>query len=313
MNIAPESLPTLHCEVCKNSNPDNFRFLYRFPDCEVVECAACRFTFVPQYWRTQTSYENYKSAAVAEHIRKGNNWIKIQRHKLRIQLIKKYKKTGKLLDIGSGWGHFLLTAGQCGYQIKGVELDNEPYKYSTEDLKLPVEKRNFFEFPDGDKYDIITLWDVLEHIDAADPFIEKCSKITADNGIIVIQVPQIDSSIAKKKKNTWNMMGLDHVNYFSPKTIAMLLNRHGYHVETVKSSIELKLFLMYTILPYLKRKKKAGATVNNAEQQAYYNKVTQRPMWQLRLFILLHNIVYKTLSLLHVGEEMIVVARKKAA
>ena len=49
------------------------------------------------------------------------------------------------------------------------------------------------------------------------------------------------------------MMGLDHVNYFGKKTITRLLEKHGYKVETIKSSFEIKLFIMYTILPLLKR------------------------------------------------------------
>jgi hypothetical protein len=71
--------------------------------------------------------------------------------------------------------------------------------------------------------------------------------------LLVIQVPQIDSYFAKKHKDEWKMMGLDHVNYFGKKTITQLLKKHGYEVETIKSSWEIKLFIMYTILPLLKR------------------------------------------------------------
>ena len=114
------------------------------------------------------------------------------------------------------------------------------------------------------------------------------------------------------------MMGIDHVNYFGKKTITQLLAKHGYKVETIKSSFEIKLFIMYTILPWIKRLKgkskqtqqQANSTINSAERQNYFNKITEKPMRTLKLYMWIHNIIYKTLAALNIGEEMIVVARK---
>src|SRR6202008_4686684 len=109
------------------------------------------------------------------------------------------------------------------------------------------------------------------------------------------------------------------VNYFSKKTITILLEKHGYKVEKIKSSFELKLFIMYTILPLLKRIKgtskakttqEANYEIKASERQQYFNRFTSRPMWQLKLFVFIHNIIYNTLSALNIGEEMMVVARK---
>jgi SAM-dependent methyltransferase len=306
-----DTLAGICCQTCLNKDEKRFTVTYKLSNAEVVTCSECGFLFIPPYWRKRISYESYKSAAVAEQIRKGNNWLKLQRHKLRLILIRKYIGTGTMLDVGSGWGHFLLAAREAGFIIKGVELDKEPYLYSVNDLHLPIENRNFFNFNDTETFDILTLWDVLEHIDQADAFVANCSRLTNEGGYLVLQVPQIDSWVAKRKKDSWNMMGLDHVNYFSTATIRILLGRHGYEVKTIKSSIELKLFLMYTLLPYLKRRKKESAIVSNEERQAYFNKVTVRPMWQLKLFVFLHNMVYNLLSVLNIGEEMIVVAQKR--
>ena len=76
---------------------------------------------------------------------------------------------------------------------------------------------------------------------------------------------------------------------------------------------------MYTILPLLKKlkgKKKqslqeANNSINAAERQQYFNKFTSRPLWQLKLFVAAHNILYNTLSFFNIGEEMMVAARKK--
>ena len=75
---------------------------------------------------------------------------------------------------------------------------------------------------------------------------------------------------------------------------------------------------MYTILPLLKRLKgdkkqtqqQANSTIKASERQQYFNTFTQKPMWKLKLYMKIHNIIYKTLAAFNIGEEMIVVARK---
>ena len=311
----PDIFDEANCCVCNNSDPKEFKVKYQKENYSVCECNKCSFVFIPPFFRKQISYENYKDENVAIAVRNGNNFVKIERHKLRYTLIKKYKPSGSLFDLGAGWGHFMLTGQQLGYDVYGIEISEQPYLYSKNDLKLPVDHIDFFEMKEDKKFDIITMWDVLEHIDKADPFIEKCARINSKNGYIVIQVPQIDSYFAKKYKDEWKMMSLDHVNYFGKKTITQLLNKHGYEVECIKSSFEIKLFIMYTVLPFIKKFKGAKTEVKteikSSERQQYFNTFTQKTMWKLKLYMKIHNIIYNTLSALNIGEEMIVIAKKK--
>lgn len=316
--LTPEITQDIRCCVCNNTSTDKFKLLYRRENFDVVECTSCGFDFIPPYYRKKIKYEHYKDESVTQAIRSGNNWVKIQRHKLRFKLIQKYCPKGSLFDLGAGWGHFMLAGKELGYDVYGIEIAEQPYLYCKNDLKLNVDQVDFFKMDESRKFDVITMWDVLEHIDSADTFVDKCARLTQTNGYLVLQVPQIDSYFAKKHKDHWKMMGLDHVNYFSKKTITRLLERYGYEVKTIRSSFEIKLFIMYTILPFIKRlrsKKKlsqreANYSIEHAERQQYFNKITSRPMWQLKLFVFIHNIIYNFLSFLNIGEEMIVVAKK---
>jgi hypothetical protein len=126
---------------------------------------------------------------------------------------------------------------------------------------------------------------------------------------IVIQVPQIDSYIAKTQKEQWQAMGLDHVNYFSKDTITRILESKGFKVIRIKSSIELKLFLIYSFFDK-KRKKRVTTIATQAERQEYFNKKVSRPKWQLEIIVWGHNIIYNLLSVLNIGDEMVVIAKK---
>ena len=317
-SIPAEMAEGIFCCTCGNTNPNNFTVKYQKENFAVTVCSNCSHHFIPHYYRSRISYTQYKNADVTAAVRAGNNWVKVQRHKLRFKFIQRFIKKGKLFDLGAGWGHFMLAAKELGYDIFGVEISEQPYLYCVNDLKLPVEHIDFFQMDGSKKFDIITMWDVLEHIDHADVFLKKCNELTEPGGYLFLQVPAIDSYFAKRHKDNWKMMGLDHVNYFSQKTMRQILERNGYEVLAFKSSFEIKLFLMYTILPFLKRfksgKKESLQSTNSSitagERQQYFNKFTKRPMWQLKLFVFLHNILYNTLSFLNIGEEMMVAAKK---
>ncbi len=310
----------IFCCVCNNTSPEKFSLKYQKPNFAVTVCDQCGHHFIPAYYRKKIVYTQYKNADVTNAVRAGNNWVKIQRHKLRFNFIRKFKKNGSLFDLGAGWGHFMLAGKELGYNVYGIEISEQPYLYCVNDLKLPVDHIDFFRMNEERKFDIITMWDVLEHIDKAGEFLEKCSRLSAPGGYLFLQVPQIDSFFAKRHKDNWKMMGLDHVNYFGKETITRILEKHGYEVLEIKSSFEIKLFIMYTLLPLIKRFKKkkkneslreTNSSITAGERQQYFNKFTKRPMWQLRSFIFAHNILYNTLSGLNIGEEMMVAARKK--
>lgn len=121
----------IKCCVCGNTVHDQFTIKYKKDHFTVVECNNCSFLFIPPYFRKSISYENYKDESVANAVRQGNNWVKIERHKLRYQLIRKYKPKGSLFDLGAGWGHFMLTGQMLGYDVYGIEIAGQPAGWSV--------------------------------------------------------------------------------------------------------------------------------------------------------------------------------------
>ena len=306
-------LEGIECKVCKNRDPNAFIPKFHKTGIDIVQCKNCEFVFIPPYYRKTINYRTYKDEVVFKAIKEGNDWLKIQRHRLRYRKLKKYVPKGKLFDLGVGWGHFLYTGKLLGYEVDGIEIAEFPYKYAREYLHLPVENIDFFEYnPKTDYYDMITMWDVLEHIDNCDAVIEKCHTMLKNGGYVVIHVPQIDSYVAKKLKENWQAMGPDHVNYFSRKTITRFLEKNGFALVKIESSIELKHYLMYMF--YEKKiKRKQGTTDNivHSDRQEYYNKSVNRPKWQLKIVVFLHDLACNILSKLNIGDEMLVIARKK--
>ena len=73
-------------------------------------------------------------------------------------LIKKYKSSGSLFDLGAGWGHFMLAAKELGYDIYGVEIAEQPYLYCKNDLNLPMHTKSIPNLKQQSQMSIIHLW-----------------------------------------------------------------------------------------------------------------------------------------------------------
>jgi 2-polyprenyl-3-methyl-5-hydroxy-6-metoxy-1,4-benzoquinol methylase len=300
----------IRCIVCGNEVRSEFRIKHEKPDCIVVQCRKCSFQFIPPTFRKNVRYDEYKSAQVAEEVARGDLWLKTQRNLLRYKLIEKYQLRGKLFDVGCGFGHFLWTGKERGYDVSGVETNKASVDFIKKYFDINVEQQSFLDVEKDGAVDTVTLWDVLEHIDRADEFVAKISSILTPGGYVYIQVPQIDSFFARLFKDRWWAMGLDHVNYFSRTTITRLFGKYGLDVVAIYSSFELKNVLLYVILPKLKRRRKAEKSWTAQERQKEFNKITGKPKVLKKTIVVLHNILYKALALLHIGDEMIVVGRK---
>jgi hypothetical protein len=70
----PSIFEDVHCCVCGNPNPSNFKVLFEKETFSVVECNDCSFTFIPPYFRKKVSYENYKNEDVTTAVRILNNF-----------------------------------------------------------------------------------------------------------------------------------------------------------------------------------------------------------------------------------------------
>jgi 2-polyprenyl-3-methyl-5-hydroxy-6-metoxy-1,4-benzoquinol methylase len=149
----------------------------------------------------------------------------------RIEYIKKVKQSGEVLDVGSGLGFFLKTAQENGYTVHGIDISERAVQLSRDvfnvasDVETPEDL-----IKQGKKFDIITLWHVLEHF--INPFDElnKIKQLLKDNGICIIEVPNLLSLkfILSRKKWKGGNHPLYHRTFFTSKTLKKALLQSGF-------------------------------------------------------------------------------------
>ena len=142
-----------------------------------------------------------------------------------------YQNKGKILDIGAGTGDFLKIAQENGWKITGIEPERKARNRAGEKGVLLEENQEKID----DKYDVITMWHVLEHIPDLENQIIFLKNHLTDNGILVIAVPNYKSKDAQIYKQFWAAFDVPrHIWHFSKKSIQLIFEEKGFNLIEIK-------------------------------------------------------------------------------
>jgi len=197
------------------------------------KCSACGFLITNPRPDIHSIGEFYKSEKYISHTGANKTLldkIYLQARKLtlrwKLTLINQYKKSGILLDYGCGTGEFVDRMQTNGWQTTGVEPSDAARRKAIE-LSNSSIVPSLLEI--NHKFDVITLWHVLEHVHDLNAKIAELKDRLKDDGIIFIAVPNHESADAMHYKDNW--AGYDvprHVWHFSKTNMQQLLDKHGF-------------------------------------------------------------------------------------
>ena len=113
-------------------------------------------------------------------------------------MVKRFKSTGALLDIGTGIGQFLHFA-RNHFQVEGTEVSESAINIAKEKYGLDLKRGQVEDIDFGDRrFDVITLFHVLEHVPNPSLVIKKCYGLLTPTGVLVIAVPNEIHSFIKR-------------------------------------------------------------------------------------------------------------------
>ena len=172
-------------------------------------------------------------------------WIN-QKSEEHLYFLKKFgKKTGKILDIGCGNGFFLKFMQEQGWEGLGIEISPLARKNA---LTLGVKTQEDFRGLEYEKYDVIMLRFILEHLRNPLPFLKKVKKYLKTRGILITIVPNdfnpLQLSTEKIGINKWWIRQPDHINYFNFESLTFLLQKCGYKPIHKFTDFPMEIFLL---------------------------------------------------------------------
>ena len=149
---------------------------------------------------------------------------------------KKYDRTGRILDIGCGFGGFLKAAFEQGWKFpEGIEIAPQPASYVQR--FFPVKTTSVEEASyDKNFFDVIRLNNVIEHLPSPRKLLTSVHDIIRREGLLSISTTNFDSfSVAVCGSNWQYIGGDDHIYLFTPKTLIRLLKDTGFRAVLIKT------------------------------------------------------------------------------
>ncbi len=138
---------------------------------------------------------------------------------------------GSLLDVGAGTGDFLLCSKKGGWQIQGIEPNLKARKLANEKGIDLLEDINQIS---NQRFDVITLWHVLEHVPDLGNYIIKLKTLLKDDGTLIIAVPNYKSYDATHYKEYWAAYDVPrHLWHFSVNSINFLFSKEKMKVVKI--------------------------------------------------------------------------------
>ncbi len=235
------------CPACKNSS--GFRELFKFDKFNLYQCS-CGVKFIDPSLDEASMISVYQSA---EHLKEINPVLEYyyeyetlsadsktyQDYTRGLDELTRLTPKGSLLEVGCGRGSFLKVAHNQGWNASGIDS-------STENIQAVREARidgicvDFLNFSSPQKYDVIVLWDLIEHPQDPGKFLKKSFELLKSQGFLLIATPNDPSLLSIIASWVYQLSGgklsgplkkfyvLEHTSYFNKRTLDSLLNKYNF-------------------------------------------------------------------------------------
>jgi len=224
----------------------------RFGNEFLYECNTCGLIFNKKHnndFDAKSLYKEYYKNEIGGRFGFGiEHLIRAFRFFRALKIFTAYPYARSILDIGSGRG-FVLYYLKKYFKFKkavGIQISRNACEFSRKKLGLEIIENDFLDIQfSEEKFDLVTMTHVLEHVARPQGYIEKISRILNDGGELIIEVPNFSSWTRYLSGRHWLGLDLDyHVTFFTPDSLRNLLKKYGFKIKTVRSfSLEYSSFI----------------------------------------------------------------------
>lgn len=233
------------CNICGSKDSSDF-LTFKNPKTAIVTCASCGMKYlnpIPQKNERFSIYSKFyfQRETAPNDVSGYRSYIEDQyiHNYYFSKILKKIKMTrGHLLEIGCATGFFLNVARSKGFKVEGIEISKFAAEYAQKKFGLKVWQREFKDFTTDQRYDLIVLFQTIEHLDDPLGTMKHAYELLKKGSTVVITTPNQQSLIAKIFGKRWfEYKPTEHFFYFSPNSIKKLLKITGFKKINVSSDI----------------------------------------------------------------------------
>ncbi|MBT4349494.1 class I SAM-dependent methyltransferase [bacterium] len=227
------------CPICRS---EQIKFYHKKDNYDLHRCLQCRLVFVwPVPRNLQEIYqETYYKGNETDNSVFGYSDYDQDKEPMKdifIAYLKKLEKSvrnKKILDIGCANGYFLDLARELGWQTYGVEIS----QYAAAEAQKrghQVFLGDLAQLDIKERFDCITMWDVLEHITEPISYMQRVNQLLQKDGLVAINTIDKDSIWAKLCGKHWNaIIPPEHLLFFSKQSLFFLLKQTKFIIKDSK-------------------------------------------------------------------------------
>lgn len=229
-------MENVKCFLC---NIDDADFFIEDEGYKAVKCRRCGLIYVnprPEFDALKARYRDGSLIEADKHISAIEE--KTLKAKLDLQLIRKWKKSGRILEVGCAEGSFLAEANKLGYEPHGIELNKKFVEYAKNKYQLTnVYECDILESSFPERYfDIIYMRNVLCHLHVPIKELNKLNVFLREDGLFICVTGNFgDLSIERIRKysNFITPHLSQHLFHYSEANIYSLFNKTGFNIERI--------------------------------------------------------------------------------
>lgn len=205
----------------------------------VVKCQSCSLVYLNPRLKSEIIISSYENGIDETFALQNDMRIKTFTTSL-LWIISSLNLSNQLknltiLDIGCAGGAFLKAGKDLGINMIGIEPSKYLSNYAIEKYGVRVHQGTLENYPDKEsKIDIITMWDVIEHLTDPSKILTIMHNRLSKDGAIVINYPDYSSPIARLLGWKWPFWLSVHLIYFDQKTIKEVLEKNGFKILSKK-------------------------------------------------------------------------------
>jgi 2-polyprenyl-3-methyl-5-hydroxy-6-metoxy-1,4-benzoquinol methylase len=293
------------CPVC-TSSPADHEFLFTKQGVQFWRCVDCGLEFVnprpSEEWLTD--HYNFYGTHLYRDQRRLESDFQAARFEVEWPLIADLR--GALLDVGCSTGAFVKLALGSGFGAEGIDLSESAISYGRDRLGLPLRCGDFTaQALPANSYDVVTLWATLEHLPDPGAFVAEAHRVLRPSGVVAVTVPNHASATQRLLGRRNRYVGVDHLNYFTSRSLAKLVEGHGFRTEKVYTR-KLNPYILYRDL---RRSPTEGASVDEViSDQLVTDSVKNRALYApLRT---MHSFVERAIGRVGLGDLLLLRAAK---
>jgi SAM-dependent methyltransferase len=233
------------CPVCQEGKYFKVIQDYRnqYGTFSLFECTLCETQFWMPFknpgteWYEKSNKYKIISDAIKPKIYKDY-------HKKFFKIYKNFSKNTKILDLGCGTGEFIAELQKRGCEVWGVDFDKDAIEVAKKYFKLKnvynESFEDFFQRPDIFPFDIITFFEVVEHLDNPLKFIQNVKEILKSDGKIILTTPCRERFLVNLA--SWDFPP-HHLTRWNKKALSNLFRKINFSISQVNYIGELKLLM----------------------------------------------------------------------